>query len=110
MAFNIVDEIRKKSREEWAQLPREKLTEARIWIQEHAEKAFLAGLLAGVVLIAAFKIVLTIGVLAIACYVAVLAVARPTGAASRSTYSTSSDASSEDQHQGGNGDQGAGGA
>ena len=95
MAFNLVEEIRKKSREEWAQFPREKVTEIRIWIQEHAEKAFLVGLISGVVLIAAFKIVLTIAILAVLCFVVVLAIAKPTGAPSSvsSSYSASSGSS-----------------
>ncbi len=81
MAFNLVEEIRKKSREEWVQLPKEKVTEARIWIQENPEKAFLAGLAAGVVVVAAFKAVVWIIVLALLCFVAILAIAHPAGIA-----------------------------
>ena len=77
MAFNLVEEIKKKSREEWLQMPKEKLTEARVWIQENPEKACGAGLVGGVVLVAAFKIVAWIVILAAICFGVVVAISEP---------------------------------
>lgn len=43
MAFHIIEEIRKKSREEWHSVAHERWTDIRIWVQEHGEAAFLLG-------------------------------------------------------------------
>jgi len=48
MAFNLVNEIRKKSREEWQGLVRDKITDLRIFIQENGELSAFLGLVIGI--------------------------------------------------------------
>ena len=55
--MSILDSIRRRSREEWADLFRDRVTDLRIWIQEHAEKAFFVALVLGAILILFFKII-----------------------------------------------------
>ena len=77
MTFNIKDQIRKKSREEWAELPKEKFTELRIWIQEHPEQAFVAGIAVGIVLILAFAVVAVVIALTAMCFGLIWYIAEP---------------------------------
>lgn len=65
MGFNLVDEIQKKSREEWEDLLRTKWTDLRIWIQENAEIACAAALALGVLLVLAFKIVVLVAIVCV---------------------------------------------
>ena len=55
--MSILDNIRRKSREEWLDTFRDKLTDLRIWIQEHPEKAFVVGVILGAVVVLFFKLV-----------------------------------------------------
>lgn len=63
MAFHIIEEIRKKSREEWHAVAHERWTDIRIWVQEHGEAALLFGFLLGLAITYFFK--LFVGLLAI---------------------------------------------
>ncbi|MCB0353563.1 MAG: hypothetical protein KDD64_08570 [Bdellovibrionales bacterium] len=56
MAFHIIEEIRKKSREEWHELAHERWTDLRIWVQEHGEAALLFGFLFGLAIAYFFKL------------------------------------------------------
>lgn len=58
--FNPIDEIRKKSREEWETLAQDKVRDVRIWVQENGEKAFAGGLIVGMFFILFFKLFLGI--------------------------------------------------
>jgi len=77
MSFNIVEEIRKKSREQWIEMPKERYSELRIWIHENPEKAFAAGLGCGMAVMLAFSIIVTIIILAAICFGIILYVAKP---------------------------------
>lgn len=48
MAFNLINEIRKKSREEWQGLVRDKVTDLRIFVQENGELSAFLGLVIGI--------------------------------------------------------------
>ncbi len=63
MSLKIVESIRSRSREAWSELAKENYTAIRIWCQEHGEQALLAGIGFGVVLVVAFKLVVTILIL-----------------------------------------------
>ncbi len=63
---NIVARIRSRNRDQWAALCREGLTELRIWVQEHGEKAAILGFVLGLLITLAFKLfvgLIVIGVL-----------------------------------------------
>jgi hypothetical protein len=60
----IVDYIRRRTREEWSAYALEHWTNARIWIQEHGELAALLALFVGIFLVLAFKLVITVLVIA----------------------------------------------
>ena len=47
MKQKIINEIRKKTKEEWQQLAFDSWTDLRIWIQEHGEQSALIALLLG---------------------------------------------------------------
>ncbi len=51
MAFHVVEEIRKRSREEWLKLLQSRFVNARIWIQENGEAAFVVGLVLGLAIV-----------------------------------------------------------
>jgi hypothetical protein len=78
MAFEkIVAAIRKKSREEWEELPREAYADARSWIQANPERAALGAFGIGVVLVIAFKIIFTVLFLGFAAALVVWQIALP---------------------------------
>jgi|GEM_PF-1568348 len=56
MAFNVVQEIRKKSRESWRETLWEKVTDLRIWIQENGELGFILAIISGILLATFFKV------------------------------------------------------
>ena len=56
MAFHILDEIKKTPKSEWPKLAKDRLTRARIWIQENGEAAFVVGLILGFLLVAFYKV------------------------------------------------------
>ena len=56
----IIQWIRARSREEWEQLAIRRWTDARIWIQEHAEVAALIAIGVGIFIVLAFKLVFTV--------------------------------------------------
>jgi uncharacterized membrane protein len=60
MAFNIFDEVQKRSKGQWQSLAREQICRARTWIQENGEASFLIGALSGFVLVAFSKTVLAL--------------------------------------------------
>lgn len=55
--MSILEAIRRRTREEWLDVFRDKLTDLRIWVQEHPEKAFFIGIILGAVIVLFFKIV-----------------------------------------------------
>jgi hypothetical protein len=77
MAFNIIQEIRRKSREEWEALAGGKLTALRIWVQEHAELASVASLITGILFVLLFKIVMWILIILAAVAFAIWYTAQP---------------------------------
>lgn len=60
----ILETIRKRRRAEWRELYREKWINARIWVQEHAEKAFVLAIVIGILFVLAFKLIVSLAVLA----------------------------------------------
>ena len=58
MAFHVVEEIRKKSREDWLKLCHSKVVNGRIWIQENGEAAFVLGLALGFLIVFFHKFVI----------------------------------------------------
>lgn len=60
----IIDRIRQKTRDEWQNLAREFYINLRIWIQENGEKAFFVGVFLGILILAFFKLFLTLVLLA----------------------------------------------
>lgn len=52
--------IRKKSREEWQQLALEKCTDLRIWIHEHGMQSLVLGLISGMLIALAFRLIMGI--------------------------------------------------
>lgn len=67
MAFNIVDRIRERSREEWAEFLRERVIMGRIWLQEHPELGALYSVILGVFIALFFKLFFIVAALAVAC-------------------------------------------
>lgn len=65
MAFNIFDEVQKRSKGQWQSLAREQIYRARTWIQENGEASFLIGALSGFVLVAFSKTVLILFTIAL---------------------------------------------
>lgn len=57
--------IQKRTREEWSQWLHEQITDCRIWIQEHPEKAAVSALIVGMVLVLFAKLVVYLVLLAI---------------------------------------------
>ena len=60
MAFNIFDEVQKRSKGQWQSLAREQIYRARTWTQENGEASFLIGVLSGFILVAFSKTVLAL--------------------------------------------------
>ena len=77
--MDFLQEIRKRSREEWEQFGLDKWTDLRIWVQEHGERAALIALVAGVSLVLFFKLVLILLIIAALICFAVLYTAVPDG-------------------------------
>jgi uncharacterized membrane protein len=65
MAFNIFDEVQKRSKGQWQSLAREQIYRARTWIQENGEASFLIGALSGFILVAFSKTVLILFTIAL---------------------------------------------
>ncbi len=65
MFDQLLARIRKHTRKEWVGLLNENLTNTRIWIQENGEKAALLALVVGVLLVAVFKLIFTLLIVAI---------------------------------------------
>lgn len=57
MSFNLLAEIRAKSREEWLEVVRDRVTDIRIWIQERPEKAFIVSFILGAIVVLFFKLI-----------------------------------------------------
>lgn len=74
---DILQQIRKKSREEWTDLLRDTWTDLRIWIQEHGEIAALAGIVIGMFFVLAFKLVIGLLVLVLIAGYVVWNIAQP---------------------------------
>lgn len=77
--FNPIDEIRKRSREEWETLAQDKIRDVRIWVQENGEKAFAGGLLAGMIFILFLKLFLGLVIFAALVSYAIWYTAIPSG-------------------------------
>ena len=77
MAFNLVQEIRKKNREQWRETLWEKVTNSRIWIQENGELAFLAAIILGVLMATFFKVFAFLAAIAIITGFGIYLIARP---------------------------------
>lgn len=77
--MDILQLIRKRSREEWEQLALDGWTDLRIWIQEHGESAALIALVAGIALVLFIKLVLVLLVAGLILAFTVLFLALPEG-------------------------------
>lgn len=78
MAFEkIVQAIRKRSREEWEEVPREAYADVRAWIQANPERAALGAFGIGIVLVIAFKLIFTVLFLGFAAALVVWQIALP---------------------------------
>jgi len=56
--MEIFNFIRKRSREEWSALAREKWTNLRVWLQENGELGAIAAFILGIFLVLAWKLVI----------------------------------------------------
>ncbi len=65
MAFHLVEELRKKPRDEWHRYGRDKWANTRIWIQENGEAAFVLGLVLGLMLVVFNKLFILLVALAV---------------------------------------------
>ena len=63
--FNIIEMIRRRSREEHLQQAKECWTSSRIWIQEHGERSAVIALVGGIVFVLFFQVVVSLFFLAI---------------------------------------------
>jgi len=86
MAFNIVQEIRKKSREKWRETLWEKTTDLRIWIQENGEVAFLIAIVLGICLASFFKLFAFVVAIAVIVAFGIYLVSMPESELSASQY------------------------
>jgi len=86
MAFNIVQEIRKKSRERWRETLWEKTTDLRIWIQENGEVAFLVAIVLGICLASFFKFFAFVVAIAVIVAFGIYLVSMPESELSVSQY------------------------
>ena len=64
MAFHIIEEIRKKSQQDWEDLVRDKISNARVWIQENGELASVTAFFSAFIIIFCYKIVLALAAIA----------------------------------------------
>ncbi len=74
----ILETLRKRRRAEWRELYREKWINARIWVQENAEKAFVVAIILGVILVLFFKLVVSLAFLVLILGAALFFLADPT--------------------------------
>lgn len=58
--MNLIERLRRITREEWEELIKRRFIDLRIWIQEHPERASVLSLLAGIVFVLLFKLVMWI--------------------------------------------------
>jgi hypothetical protein len=80
MGEKILAYVRARSREGWLQLWLGSLTDLRIWVQEHGERAFIYGFLLGVVLMVMFWYVLALAIIAVLAGAVVWILAGPAAA------------------------------
>jgi len=57
--------VRTNSREEWSEIAKDSWVKARIWVQEHGEKAAAIALVFGIIIVVAFKLVFSLFILAL---------------------------------------------
>ena len=57
---DLLKAIRSRRREEWLEFYREKFIDARIWVQEHGERASIGALVLGVFLVLAFRFIISL--------------------------------------------------
>lgn len=77
MSFNIVEQIRRRTREGWIKWLQQGVIDARIWVQEHGELSLVFGIVAGIVLAIQFHSVLIVLLLLIVAAFVVWGVALP---------------------------------
>ena len=77
MFDNVIQWVRRRTREEWLTFPRENVMTARIWIQEHPEQGFVVGLVGGVVLVVFFRLFLIALLLAVLVFAGIVYLAVP---------------------------------
>lgn len=82
MSFNILERIRSRSREQWQTWAKDNWTDLRIWIQENGELSALIGLLLGIFIVLAFRLIITLTVLALLLVFAAWCYAKPDSALS----------------------------
>ena len=75
MGIDLIAEIKKRTRDEWIQLLRDKWLDLRILVQENGELALVAGFAAGIFLVLAFKLVVAISVIAVLIFFLILNIA-----------------------------------
>ena len=73
----ILKALRSRSREEWLEFYREKWINTRIYVQEHGERAALAGFIIGLFLVLAFRLVVSLALLVLIAGLAVYLLADP---------------------------------
>ena len=61
---SFFENLKERTKSEWTKLAQDKLTAARIYVQEHGEVAFLGGVVFGILFIVFFK--LFVGILVVA--------------------------------------------
>lgn len=75
--MDIIQEIRKKSREEWIAEYLKWFQVARVWLQDNGEKALIAGVVVGILVTLAFSFVLFLSIVAALLMFAVWYTAKP---------------------------------
>ncbi|MCO6431923.1 MAG: hypothetical protein J5J00_13775 [Deltaproteobacteria bacterium] len=61
--MDIIGSIKRRTREEWIQLFREKWLDLRIIVQENGEAALVAGILGGIIFVLAFRFFIALAVI-----------------------------------------------
>lgn len=100
MLDKLLTKIRQRSREQWVELLKGSVTDMRIWIQENGEKAALVALVLGVILVAAFKLIFTLLVVAVLIFsiIWVLAGSESSHQSSTVTHDSSSNGAASDSN------------
>ncbi|MCB0339879.1 MAG: hypothetical protein KDD53_09755 [Bdellovibrionales bacterium] len=93
MTLPLIEDIKKRSREQWAAMLQDACLDARIWIQENGQKAFFVGLFLGIVVFALFRVVVTLLVLTALVFVVIWSVAEPEASKGSVTSDIDSDKS-----------------